>query len=91
MIMDIEEYVKRKIHPKEGDILIICNELYQVVDSHQDPGISDFCDKCSLDGKNINNKECIYTFIENAYKSCAEFIEEPYILRRIKKKFFNGV
>ena len=90
MIMSIEEYVRRKIIPKEGDILIIQGDLYQVVDSHQDPGRSDFCDKCSLDGKKINNKECIYTFIENAYKSCAEFLDDTHLLKRIRKKF-NGV
>ena len=90
MIMSIEEYIKRKVLPKEGDVLIICDELYQVVDSHQDPGRSDYCNKCHLDGNQINNKECIYSFIEGVYKSCAEFIEEPYVLKRVRKKF-NGI
>ena len=90
MMMPIEEYIKRKILPKEGDVLIICNELYQVVDSHQEPGRSDYCNKCHLDGKRINNKECIYSFIESTYGSCAEFIEEPYVLKRVREQF-NGV
>lgn len=90
MIMKIEDCVRRKVRPKDGDVLIICDELYQVVDSHQDPGRSDFCKKCNLDGKRINNKECIYTFIESAYKSCAEFLEETCILKRVNKKF-NGI
>ena len=54
MIMPIEEYVKRKIHPKEGDILIIQGVLYKVVNSGQEIGGSDACDKCSLDRKQIN-------------------------------------
>ena len=91
MIMTIKEYIKRKIIPKEGDIIIIRNELYQVVNSGKEPGRSDACVKCSLNCKQINNRECIYSFIEGTYDSCAEFIEEPYILRRIKKEFFNGV
>ena len=90
MIMKIEDCVRRKVHPKEGDVLIICDELYQVVDSHQDPGIRDFCKKCSLDGKKINNKNCIYTFIESVYKSCAEFLGNTCILKKVKKKF-NGI
>lgn len=91
MIMKIEECVRRKVRPKEGDVLIICDELYQVVDSHQDLSSIDFCKKCSLDGKKINNKECIYTFIVSVYKSCAEFfLENTCILKRVNKKF-NGI
>lgn len=90
MIMPIEKCVKRKILPKEGDILIIQGVLYQVVNSGQEIGGSDSCCKCSLDGCKINNKECIYSFIEGVYHSCAELIDEPYIFKRVKKKF-NGI
>lgn len=90
MIMTIEEYVRRKVHPKEGDVLIIQGVLYQVVDSNRYPGDSDYCNDCHLDGNQINNRECIYSFIEGVYNSCAEFIEEPYVLKRVRKKF-NGL
>lgn len=90
MIMPIEEYVKRKILPKEGDILIIQGILYQVVNSGQEIGGSDTCDPCSLNHKYINGKKCIYSFIDGVYHSCAELIEEPYIFKRVKKKF-NGI
>ena len=89
--MLIEECINRKIHPKEGDILIIQNLLYQVVAVHQQESNKiNYCKGCHLDGKKINNKDCIYTFIEDAYKSCAEFLREPYVLKRFKKKF-NGI
>ena len=87
MIMSIEEYIKRKILPKEGDVLIIQGILYQVVNSGQEPGRSDSCDHCSLDRKQINGKECIYSFIDGVYHSCAELIEEPYIFKKVRKKF----
>lgn len=90
MIMTIEEYVKRKVRPKEGDILIIQGVLYQVVNSGQNPGDSEYCGKCHLDGERFGNKECIYSFIEGVYISCAEFIDEPYVLKRVRKKF-NGL
>ena len=85
--MTIEEYVKRKIHPIEGDVVIICDELYKVVDSGIEPGRNDACDRCHLDGEVINGRDCIYSFIEGTYGSCAEFIREPYVLKRVRKKF----
>lgn len=90
MIMDIEEYVKRKIHPKEGDVLIIDGEFYHVVNSGIEPGRNDACDRCHLDGEVINGRDCIYSFIEGTYGSCAEFIKEPYVLKKVRKKF-NGI
>lgn len=50
MIMTIEEYVRRKIRPKEGDVLIILDELYQVVESIHYPSATG-CNGCHLDGK----------------------------------------
>ena len=87
MIMTIEDYIKRKKLPKEGDIIIICGECYQIVNNGQVIGCSDSCKKCSLDGLKINNRECIYSFIESTYGSCAEFVKEPYIFKKVRKKF----
>ena len=47
----------------------------------------DNCDRCHLDGEVINDRDCIYSFIEGTYGSCAGFIKEPYVLKKVRKKF----
>lgn len=87
--MKIEEYVKRKLHPREGDIVIIQGALYQVVDSSKIIGLfeSDTCKSCYFNHKKIRGKICIYSYIENVYNSCSEFIREPYMLKKVRKRF----